>query len=666
MTEKGFIISAVAVVAVLIIIIFTLGVRINLLDRRLEDNKLSYNRELESNKEMIDEISQNLLVLSSGSNEVRRSLNLPEKQLIQKNSERGGTVPADLSVSFFDAFRFLVDNEELDTAAGEFTTFITDNGISEYFSDKGYIFERNNLLNASVLQDQRVYLSFSYDAERGQIDLRDIEGNAINIAYDDEDIFEIFENEVVIFRSYDDKLLEIGNSIQNIVGSEEVGDLLNDRGFSIIEIDAGRFSITNDKDDSQVGLFRQDDRDILLNSDRFTYSEDFEKALIEFLGATSDRTETERIDDLVLAKMKEIFSDEGFKVLLETNDCKRELNYREDIEFIYFDIYKTDGTVQGTFVLQKDFGEVLLLSGDGKYLKSLKMFTPGNDIRSLITDAEEDETVSPYIFDDSSENFLVVGTHEHNADTMIIVNANNKTGRLNMISVPRDLYYKGNKINNIYKVHGPERLAAELSDITGLDIKKYISIDMFAFIDVVNILGGLDVTIEEDLIDPTYKVKNNGVWSTLYYRKGTHHLDGVAALRVARSRHGSDDFDRSKRQQQVIEAVFDKMRTINAGDLGKVYEFVSTVFSYIETNLNTADIVRNFLMYKDNQIADPNIINTDNILYDTYTNLYLLPADEQKTLRKDENFYKGLWIVLPRNNDWNLIKKHIEKILNNG
>jgi polyisoprenyl-teichoic acid--peptidoglycan teichoic acid transferase len=169
--------------------------------------------------------------------------------------------------------------------------------------------------------------------------------------------------------------------------------------------------------------------------------------------------------------------------------------------------------------------------------------------------------------------------------------------------------------------------------------------------------------LDEDLIDPTYKVKNNGIWSTLYYRKGTHHLDGVAALRVARSRHGSDDFDRSKRQQLVIRAVFDQMRSINAGDISKVYDFVSTVFSYIDTNLNTADIVKNFLMYKDNEIADPNIINTDNILYATYTNLYLLSEQEKADVLKNDDFYKGLWIVLPRDNNWNLIKKHIENIL---
>lgn len=665
MREKVFIISAAAAGAVLIIIIITLGVRLNLLDRRLEENNLAYNSELESNKGLIDEISQNLQILSSGTNEVRRSLNLPEKKLIQTNYDQEKSDQPDLTVSFFDAFRFLVDNEALESAAAEFTNFLEDYDISTYFYDHGYLLTRDDLLNASVQQDKSFYLTLSYSAERGEVELLDIEGNTFTISID-ADPFEILDREVAVFRSYNEKLLEVEQGIKKSVESEELGAVLKNRGLSIIKSDNGIFSIRNEKDDSLIGTFRQDNTEILLNSERFERIDNFEQSLLEYLESVSNRTESESIDDLVFAKMEEIFSDEGFKVLLETNNCKREPMVREDDEFIYFDIYKNDGTVRGSFVLQKDFGEVLLLSGDGKYLKSLKMFTAGRDIRSLLVNAEENNTVSPYIFDDSSENFLVVGTHEHNADTMIIVNANNKTGRLNMISVPRDLYYKGNKINNIYKVHGAERLASELSEITGLDIKKYISIDMFAFIDVVNILGGLSVTIEEDLIDPTYKVKNNGVWSTLYYRKGTHQLDGVAALRVARSRHGSDDFDRSKRQQQVIEAVFDKLRSINATDLGKVYEFVSTVFSYIDTNLNTADLVRNFLMYKDNQIADPNVINTDNILYDTYTNLYLLPVDDQKILKEDEGFYKGLWIVLPKNNDWNLIKKHIEKILSNG
>ena len=663
MTRKIFIISAIAAVVSLISVILILGFRISSLSGSLKDNQQVYDRELENNKLLIDEISQNLQILAAGNNEVRRSLSLPEKQLIQNRSNEEEESQIDLTVSFFDAFRYLVDNENLERAAGEFSSFISDLKLDEYFSSRGYVFKREDSLYASIFRNEIEYLSFNYVGESKKLKLSSVLGEKIELDIFDSSILNKLDDELSRFDIFDENVKRISLTLDELLENIEISKILMDRELNITKSGSGTFNILNSKDDSILGSFSQMKSEILLNSNRFTSIAEFKESLMNFIKTVNNRTDSEKIDDLVLQKMKEVFADDGFRVLLETNNCKTEPTKREDDEFIYFDIFNNDGTVKGSFVLQKEFGEVLLLTGDGKYLKSLKMFTPGNDLRSLMINSEEKEASEPYSFDDSSENFLVVGTHEHNADTMIIVNANNKTGNLNMISVPRDLYYKGKKINSIYKVYGPARLASDLSEITGLDIKKYISIDMFAFIDVVNILGGLDITLENDLIDPTYKVKNNGIWSTLYYRKGTHHLDGVSALRVARSRHGSDDFDRSRRQQLVISAVFDQMRKINAGDISKVYEFVTTVFSYIDTNLNTADIVKNFLMYKDNEISDPNIINTDNILYATYTNLYLLSKEEKDDVLKNEDFYKGLWIVLPRDNNWNLIKKHIENIL---
>jgi len=663
MTRKVFIISAIVAVVSLISVILIMGLRISDLSGKLEENQQVYYRELEDSKLLIDEISQNLQILAAGNNEVRRSLSLPEKQLIQNRLNEEDDTQIDLSVSFFDAFRYLVDNENLERSAGEFSSLISDLELDIYFSSRGYALKREDFLNAAIIKDEIEYLSLAYIGESKKLQLSNLLGDKSDLDINSDDIMEKLNSELSRFDQFDAIVKTNNFSLEELSAGDEIKAILNERDLDITMNESGRFNIINGKDDSVIGTYGQENHEIHLNAERFTSFDNFKESLLDFVKTVNNRTDSEQVDDLVLQKMEDVFSDEGFKVLLETNNCKTELTRREDEEFIYFDVFNNDGTAKGSFVLQKNFGEVLLLTGDGKYLKSLKMFIPGNNLLSLIINSENNESSSPYIFDDSSENFLVVGTHEHNADTMIIVNANNKTGKLNMISVPRDLYYKGKKINNIYKAYGPAQLASELSEITGLEIKKYISIDMFAFIDVVNILGGLDVTLENDLIDPTYKVKNNGVWSTLYYRKGTHHLDGVAALRVARSRHGSDDFDRSRRQQLVISAVFDQMRKINAADISRVYEFVSTVFSYIDTNLNTADIVKNFLMYKDNEISDPNIINTDNILYATYTNLYLLTEEEKTDVLKNSDFYKGLWIVLPRDNNWNLIKKHIENIL---
>ena len=120
-------------------------------------------------------------------------------------------------------------------------------------------------------------------------------------------------------------------------------------------------------------------------------------------------------------------------------------------------------------------------------------------------------------------------------------------------------------------------MAKDISEITGLNIEKYAVIDMYAFIVAVDKLGGIDITLEEDLIDPTMPVKDDGRWSTLYYAKGTHHLNGLEALRIARARHYSSDFGRSEKQQQILSALKEKAGALKIGNMGKIYDLKMTL-----------------------------------------------------------------------------------------
>lgn len=663
---KIFLIGAAALAAALLTTVIVLLFQLSSVKVSLKETEDFYRQELEENRVLLDELSQNMQILASGNNEVRRYMNLPERELIRKEtpSEESSVDP---TISFFDAFRYLANQERLENNAAVFSQWLEDSSLESFFVSKNYSFKRNDYETASVIKNGTEVLTLRYTSQDSSVEVIDISGEESSISIEDTSTDELLNDHYEKLETYDRLVQNAAALINSTVSDSDLRKILRERELSFESSGQNSVSIINAKDHSVIGSFGHAGPDFKINDTVYQSEVPFREALIEFLNTVNTETESERIDAIVLEKMKEVFADEGFKVLLESENCKAEPRIEEDEEFIYFHIDRNDGTIKGTYALQKNFGEVLLISGDGKYLKSLNMFTPGNDFRSLIIKAEEEKALSsPYAFDDSSDTFLVVGTHEHNADTMIIVNADNKSGKIRMISFPRDLYYKGNKINNIYKEYGPEQLCVELSEITGLSIKKYISIDMFAFIDVINILGGIDVTLESDLIDPTYKVKNNGVWSTLYYRKGTHHLDGVAALRVARSRHGSEAYDRSRRQQLIIKALMDKLVSLNAGDLSTMYDFVTSVFSYIDTNLSIADLVKNFAMYKDNDVEDPNTINTDNVLTAEWTNTYLLPEAEKEIALADSNFFKGQWIVLPKNNNWDLIKKHIEKILFNG
>ena len=362
--------------------------------------------------------------------------------------------------------------------------------------------------------------------------------------------------------------------------------------------------------------------------------------------------------------MVALLQEPAFVQRLKDLGYRASLTPREDNDYIYYDLKNSTGETAGALALQKEFAEVYLMDGEDIPVRSLKSFTAGHELSYSFEKSsgtgEEDLPPLPNV--EGTENFLLIGSHEHNADTMILVHSDGASREIKMLSIPRDLYFEGKKINSIFRQYGPERLISVLSSLTGISIDNYIAVDMYAFIDVVNILGGIDVTLDEALVDPTYKVRVNGRWSTLFYQAGTHHLDGIAALRIARSRHTSSDFERSVRQQKVIAALKNRAGEMSLSDMDKIYDIVQVTGKYLQTNLNTAEMVKYLLSFRDYSISGQHVMNTDNILYATYTNLYRLTEEEQKKALDNPDFYKGGWIVLPKGNDWSIIKKYIRNI----
>jgi len=242
----------------------------------------------------------------------------------------------------------------------------------------------------------------------------------------------------------------------------------------------------------------------------------------------------------------------------------------------------------------------------------------------------------------------------------MVAHADAKSGRIVLISIPRDLYYKGRKVNSIYETFGAGELMREMSSITGLPITKYIIIDMYAFADVVNIVGGIDVYLPTALVDPTYRVRNDGVWSTLYYSKGWHHLDGIETLRVARSRHTTSDFARALRQQEILGAIRQKVESLDVGNVGKIYDLIRVLLHYVSTNFTPLELLDYYTQYQESPLEEQNVLDMTNVLYQSYSNVYYLKGSKER-LAADTN--KGEWILLPKNNDWNVIRWYVRKII---
>jgi len=257
---------------------------------------------------------------------------------------------------------------------------------------------------------------------------------------------------------------------------------------------------------------------------------------------------------------------------------------------------------------------------------------------------------------------------------MIFANVDTIKRKITMVSIPRDLYYNGRKINAVYYFYGMEELKRALSIVTGYKIDKFVLIDMYSFIDVIDLIGGIDVHLDQPVIDPTYKTFDGGQWGTLYYRAGDYHLSGKQALRLARTRHTSSDFARAERQQMILGALQKKARDFGFGDAAGLTKIAETVISKTETDISLAEVISYYFRYQSFDISRGHVLSSGNVLESKYTgDLKKAEQDcgaqtgtqEEDIAKKAEceKILKGEYILQPRNNNWNSVRWYFRQIM---
>ena len=165
------------------------------------------------------------------------------------------------------------------------------------------------------------------------------------------------------------------------------------------------------------------------------------------------------------------------------------------------------------------------------------------------------------------------------ADSIRIVRFDFQTQKVTVLALPRDLwvnipgaaqygvtkgklnqaYFYGTEGMGFYKVtgYGSGLLAHTLLEEYGLHVDHYVSVNLHAFREIVDALGGLDVYLSEDI-----NIKHNEQ-PKLYLKAGTHHLDGAQAEQVVRTRIEIGDFGRIRNQTLILKALAVKMLTPN-------------------------------------------------------------------------------------------------------
>lgn len=186
-------------------------------------------------------------------------------------------------------------------------------------------------------------------------------------------------------------------------------------------------------------------------------------------------------------------------------------------------------------------------------------------------------------------------------DSIIIVSINKETETATMLSLPRDLYvvipgWTMNRINTAlphgYGVDYPGEGFGLLHDTVlynlGIQLDYYARIGFDAFKQIVDEIGGVEIVSNCTLtdwrlispeLDPT--VEEN--WELFTLEPGVHQMDGDLALWYARSRRTTSDFERGRRQQQVLQAIFNQGVDLNL--LADLPDFWDIYRNAVETNM---------------------------------------------------------------------------------
>lgn len=633
---------------------------------RISSELETLNETMRADKNLLNRVieSENELRLSLGMEPAEWYDNVEETEdLLEETIEENWD-------HFYKAIDYLADHQDEIKSAKQFTEIIEGENFTSFLEGRGLLSIRKDLLSYKILLDGNELLIISKNDSNnysvlgfmGDVtDFNSIDSSLENYIIEQKTAY----IEMIEFWQTGSANIKVATTIPEL--AREIDD--NWLYTNITESDSGILLEWKPIDHSttiRTGLNKYDS-EFFINDDKFNSWESFKEALIITIQEGDFRTRGNRAEDKSHEMFTQLLVDPGFLTYLEQNGFTINTTPRRDepADYINYDIYNESGDHVGSLAIIVDIGEIYLLDEDDVPLKSLRTFSESGD---LFTAEDfyyrgEVQEINDLFSTSNSESYLLIGSHERNADTIIVVHTDLDSGTTKMISIPRDLWYQGRKVNTYYLLYGPGRLLEIVSDITGLDIEKYIAVDMYAFVEVVNILGGVDIHLDEALIDPTYTIKENGVWSTLYYPAGDVHLDGLGALRVARSRHTSDDFERGSRQQLIIEALKLKVEDSIKNDKGSLMELLSTLNNYVDTNMSLVVIAADFFKYKNNVINTGNGLTSKNVLYSSYVNLYRLSPEEQEEKRSDSDFHKGQWIVLPRNNDWNVIRQYIRNIV---
>ena len=252
-------------------------------------------------------------------------------------------------------------------------------------------------------------------------------------------------------------------------------------------------------------------------------------------------------------------------------------------------------------------------------------------------------------------------------DTIIFVSLSHTGGETLMLSLPRDLWLESMKakINTAYHYGGIEMVKSSLQEVLGQEIHDVFLVDFDGFREVIDLLGGLEINIENSFEDnwfpipgkendpcggdPEYKCR----YEQVQFKAGWQTLNGEMALKYVRSRNAEGDegtdFARAKRQQNLILAFKNNLLTtkvlFDVKKLQSLWRIIQKSFT-TDIQLEEYPLWAKLMLQFEREKINNQVLN-----------------GEQGLLYHPQIHYSGQWVIIPRDPSWKAVHEFVEGLI---
>ncbi|PDM39224.1 MULTISPECIES: LCP family protein [unclassified Geobacillus] len=216
----------------------------------------------------------------------------------------------------------------------------------------------------------------------------------------------------------------------------------------------------------------------------------------------------------------------------------------------------------------------------------------GNNAKSIDPKKDNFSVLFIGIDDSKSRNFK----SDTRSDALILATFNAKDKSVKMVSIPRDSYVyipcedKYDKITHAHAYGGTKCTVESIENLFDIHIDYYVKMNFYAFMDVVDALGGIEVEVPYDIKEKDSEDHHNAI----VLKKGLQKLNGEEALALARTRKKDNDIERGKRQQQILKAILEKASKTSS--ITKYDDVIEAVGGNMKTNF-TFDQMKSLVHY---------------------------------------------------------------------